>query len=192
MAAMRTQRPHNHRLSSGALTALATAALAGLVLAGCGGGEETAGAGGSSGGSGGDDRAKLEQAALKHAECMRKQGVDVPDPRPGEGGIVLAGPHGGADPGAQERAAKRCDKYLRDVPPPKLSEGQKATMRDGALKHARCMRKQGIDFPDPSFDDKGGITVEIGDGPDPGDPRVRQAEQKCQKLLPRPGAEPLG
>lgn len=192
MAPMRNQRLHTHRLSTSAITALATAALSGLVLAACGGGEETAGAGGSSGGSGGDDRARLEQAALKHAECMRKQGVDVPDPKPGEGGIILAGPRGGGDPGVRKRAGRRCEKYLRDVPPPKLSESQKTAMRDGALRHARCMRKQGIDFPDPAFDDKGGIKVKIGDGFDPGDPRVRRAEQKCQKLLPRPGADPLG
>ena len=190
MAAMRNQRPHKHRPSAPALVYLGLIAMAGLALAACGAGEETAGAGGS-GGVGGD-RAKLEQAALKHAACMRKQGIVVPDPKPGQGGVILTGPPGGGDPGAQERAARRCERYLRDVPPPKLSDQQKTAMRDGALKHARCMRGQGIDFPDPSFDDEGGISVKIGEGLDPGDPRVRQAEQRCRKLLPRPKAEPLG
>ncbi len=130
--------------------------LTGLTLAACGGGGESAGAGSSGVTGGGGDRARLERAALRHAECMRKEGIDVPDPKPGEGGIILSGPPTGGDPGVQERAVKKCGKYLRDVPPPKLSDEQKTAMRDGALKHARCMRGQGIEFPDPTFDDTGG------------------------------------
>ena len=178
---MRSERRHS------GLHPLATVGLAALAIAGCGG-SETPGAGGSDGGG---DRAKLERAALEHAECMRKEGIDVPDPKPGEGGIVLRGPRDG-DGGAQRRAVHKCDKHLRDLPAPKLSDQQKNAMRDGALEHARCMRGQGIDFPDPTFDDKGRITVKLGDGFDPADPRTRRAEQKCRKLLPRPGAEPLG
>ena len=171
---------------------MAAVVVAGLTLAACGGGGESAGAGSSGAAGAGGDRAKLEQAALKHAECMRRQGIEVPDPKPGEGGIVLSGPPSGADPGARQRAAAKCEKYLRGVPPPKLSDEQKTAMLDGALKHARCMRRQGIDFPDPRFDDNRGITVRIGDGFDPADPRVRHAENRCRKLLPRPGAEPIG
>ena len=189
---MTDQRPHKHRPSIQALGALCAAALAGLSLTACGGGDESAGAGAAGAGDGGGDRAKLEQAALKHAECMRKEGIDLPDPKPGEGGIILSGPRGDDDRGAEQRAAGKCAKYLRDVPPPKLSDEQKSEMRDGALEHARCMREQGLDFPDPEFDDNGGVTVALGDGFDPGDPLVRQAERKCRKLLPRPGAEPRG
>ena len=187
---MRDHRSDKHRPRTfSAFAASAVVVLAGLTLAACGGGEEGAGAGSSGATGGGGDRAKLEQAALEHAECMRKEGVDVPDPKPGEGGIILSGPPTGGDPGAPERAAKKCDKYLRDVPPPQLSDEQKTAMRDGALKHARCMRGQGIEFPDPTFDDNGGITVRIGDGFSPTDPRVRQAQKKCQKLLPRPDGD---
>ncbi len=191
MAAMRNHRPHRHPRSIHGLATLGAAALAVLALAACGGGEEGSGSGAEGAGDGRVDRAKLEQAALKHAECMRKHGIDVPDPKPGEGGIILRGPRGGGDPGSERRAAKECDRYLRDVPPPKLSDEQKSEMRDGALKHARCMRAQGIDFPDPKVDENGGVTVEVGDGLDPSDPRVRQAEQKCRKLLPGPEAGPI-
>ena len=175
MAGMRNQRSRKHRLPIHSLLLLAAAALA---LPACGGGEEDSGGGGS-------DRAKREQAALKHAECMRREGIDVPDPKPGQGGLILAAP-GSSDPGATRRAGGKCDKYLKDVPPPNLSEGQKTAMRDGALRHARCMRKQGIDFPDPRFDGKGGITVNLGEDLDPTDPRMRRAEQECRKLLPKP------
>ena len=190
MAAMRNQGSDNHRPRTvSPFAAFAAVVLAGLTLTACGGGEESAGASSSGEAGGGGGRAKLERAALRHAECMRKQGVDVPDPKPGEGGIILSGPLSGGDPGAQQRAAKKCEKYLRNVPPPKLSDEQETAMRDGALKHARCMRGQGIEFPDPTFDDNGGITVRIGDGFSPTDPRVRQAQKKCQKLLPRPDGD---
>lgn len=189
MAVMRNHRSGKHRSRTvSALAPSAAVVLAGLTLAACGGGgEESAGAGATGGGG---DRAKLEQAALGHAKCMRKQGIDVPDPKPGEGGIVLSGPRSGGDADAQERAAKKCERHLRNVPPPKLSDEQKTAMRDGALKHARCMRGRGIDFPDPKFDASGRI-IDLGEGFDPGDPRVRRAEQSCQKLLPSPAAEPL-
>ena len=189
MAAMGDHRSATPRPLS-ATAASGAAILIGVTLAACGGGQEGAGTG-SSGPNGGPDRDKLEQAALKHAECMRRQGIDVPDPKPGEGGIILRGPGGREDPGAQRRAAKECDRYLRSVPPPKLSDEQRAGMRDGALEHARCMRAQGLDFPDPRFDGNGGISVELGEGFDPSDPRVRRAERKCRKLLPRPGSQPL-
>ena len=189
---MRNQGSDNHRPPTvSAFAASAAIVLAGLTLTACGGGGQSPG-GGSSGTAGGDGgRAKLERAALRHAECMRKRGIDVPDPKPGEGegGIILSGPSSGGDPGADQLAAKKCEKYLRNVPPPKLSDEQKTAMRDGALKHARCMRGQGIEFPDPTFDDNGGITARIGDGFSPTDPRVRQAQKKCQKLLPRPDGD---
>lgn len=192
MAPMRDHRSGNHRPRTvSAFAASAAVVLAGLTLTACGGGEESAGAG-SSGATGGDGgRAELERAALRHAECMRKQGIDVPDPQPGEGGIILSGPRSGGDPDAQQRAAKKCEKHLRNVPPPKLSDEQKTVMRDAALEHARCMRSQRIDFPDPKFDG-GGVSVKIGEGFNPSDPRVRQAERKCRKLLPRPDGGPEG
>lgn len=189
---MRNQGSDNHRpCIVSAFAASAAIVLAGLTLTACGGGGQSAG-GGSSDAAGGDGgRAKLERATLRHAECMRKRGIDVPDPKADEGGIILSGPSSGGDPGAHQLAAKKCEKYLRNAPTPKLSDEQKTAMRDGALKHARCMRGQGIEFPDPTFDDNGGITVKIGDRFDPTDPRVRQAEKKCQKLLPRPDGEPV-
>lgn len=184
---MRNQRRDSHLLRTS--TAIAASTAVALALIACGASDDNPGADGSRGNGA---RAELEQAALEHAECMRKQGIDVPDPKPGQGGIVLRGPAGGGDPAAQRRAMGKCQKYLRKVPPPKLSEEQKTAMRDGALRHARCMRGQGIDFPDPKFDGHGGITVELGEGFDPADPRVRRAERTCRKLLPRPGPRSAG
>lgn len=185
MAGMRNHGRHT-------VHALALAAFLTAGLTACAGGDE--GTGGSAGAGAGDgrDRAKLEKAALEHAECMRREGVDVPDPKPGQGGIVLRGPREGGDPAMERRAARTCERHLRDVPPPRLTEEQKTELRDGALRHARCMRARGIPFPDPKFDGNGGVSVKFGDGFDPADPRVREAERSCRRLLPRPGGRPNG
>jgi hypothetical protein len=168
-----------------------TAAAAGcavVALAACGGGD-----GGDAAAS---DQEKFEQAALAHARCMREHGVDVPDPKPGQGGIVVVGPGpgpngGGPPPRAMREAEEACEKHLRDIPPPKISEEQKREMRDAALAHARCMREHGIDFPDPKFSADGGITVEAR-GLDPDSPKMREANEACAKHLPKlgEGAEP--
>src|SRR5688572_2095599 len=62
---------------------------------------------------------------------------------------------------------------------------------EGALKFARCMRGEGLDFPDPQKDGNG--LVKIG-GPgtrlEPSDPKVRAAEEKCGKHLQGGGEAP--
>ena len=159
-------------------TALA-ATCAAVALAACGGGDD--------GGPSAGEQEKFEQAALKHARCMREHGVNVPDPKPGAGGVVVVSPgEEGGDPKAMERAGAACDKYLRDIPPPQLSDDQKEEMRDGALAHARCMREQGIDFPDPKFSDDGGISVDARKL-DPDSPKMKAAEEACREHLPELG-----
>ena len=134
---------------------------------------------------------RFEDAAIKHARCMREHGVDVPDPKPGQGGVILKGPQGAAaNVGAMEETAKACDKHLKGVAQQDISDEEKNDMRDAALKHARCMRDQGIDFPDPQFDEDGGIAVRIGEGFDPNDPAVRRADRACAKY--GPGSGPIG
>jgi hypothetical protein len=167
----------------------AAAALSALGVAACGGGEE--------GGETADaERAKFERAALAHARCMREHGVDVPDPKPGEGGLVRVGPgDAGGSPAKVESAMRECGKHLRDLPPPKLSDEQREEMREAALAHARCMREQGIDFPDPKFGPDGSITVTVrGPGQlNPDDPKMQAAERACAKHLPQlEGPEPDG
>jgi hypothetical protein len=152
-----------------------------VALAACGGGD------GGDGGTG-SEQERFEQAALKHARCMREHGVDVPDPKPGQGGVVMVGPDDQPpDLRAARRAEEACAKHMRDVPPPKISEEEKREMRDAALAHARCMREQGIDFPDPKFGPDGSITVEAR-GLDPDSPKMKAAQEACRKHLPELGA----
>lgn len=176
------------------------AALA-LVLVACG--ESRSGGGGVaslSGRSGRQDRQaaggsskSFQEAALAYAECMRKNGADVPDPRPGDRGFVI-GPE--ADQNVDERtfreADEKCRHLLRDAEPPQLSEEEKRRVQEEMLRFARCMREQGIDMPDPKFDEGGGASMQIG-GPgselDPEDPDFQKAQRACEQHMPRPRAE---
>jgi hypothetical protein len=170
------------------------------ALAGCGSGDESA--------SASSDQQRAEKARLDFARCMRQHGVDIPDPtgdRPGEIAIRIKGR---ADTPQFQRAQKACDKYLQAARP-KLSAEDRAKFRDAFVKFSACMRKEGVDLPDPTTSGGGPQRSTSGSGgPGPGsgpsrqamiggakinldDPRVRKAMDKCRKLLPNggPGGE---
>jgi hypothetical protein len=63
---------------------------------------------------------------------------------------------------------------------------------DALADFAQCMRDNGIeDFPDPTIDENGGITIGVGGGGDAGPPseedrqKIADAMDACQELLPR-------
>jgi hypothetical protein len=172
---------------SGARLAVTVAACStSLALAACGGG------GGEASASPEDVRERFQEAGLKFAECMRENGIDVPDPKPGRGGILFGGP-GGEGPNPDDpkfrEAEEKCRKHL-EAARPELSPEDEAEFRDSALKHARCMREHGIDFPDPTFDSRGGATIRMRPGFDPRDPRVQEAERECRRFRPGIGGGP--
>jgi hypothetical protein len=147
---------------------------------------------------------------LEYAECMRDQGVDFPDPKPGEDGAMLVGPDPGEEPPTaaeqqeMEAADAECKGILEDVegslPAPSAEEQRE--MQDRALAFAECMREEGIDFPDPEFDEGGRMTFGVGGGPgqgglDPGDQEFQEAQETCTEetggmgigAAPQPGNE---
>ena len=148
-----------------------------LALAACGGDE------GSGGGK--SDREKFEEYALRQAECLRRHGVDVPDPKPG-GELLMD--NRDVNPEEFERAQRACVKELGKPPVPELSEEEQREFREAALKFARCMRAEGIDMKDPSFGANGEVRIEIGgDRTDPeADPAFKAAEEKCRKYQQGP------
>lgn len=154
-------------------SALTAAAVSALALAACGGGD-------GSGAAANSDQEKFQEAALKHAECMRRHGVDVPDPKP-DGGLIINDES--ANPEQVARALRTCDKEVGRPPIPELSAKEEREFRDAALKHAGCMREHGIDFPDPTFGPNGTVKVKIGPGQHPNDPAFQAADAKCRKLL---------
>jgi hypothetical protein len=169
-------------------TAVAALALAGLLGA-CSGGDSDTDSSSDDVASASDDEsdeqaqadeADSEQELLDWVECMRDEGVDIPDPtRDADGnlvisgnGIQIGGGSGGSDgpttnddegdggeptftPEEMEAAEEVCG------PPPGLGAGDisdedQQAMEAAALEFAQCMRDEGIaDFPDPDFSDMG-------------------------------------
>ena len=182
--------------ASAAGVVLAALALT-LAVVACGGGgeadagEEVASLDDSSGGGDGSQASAgakdRREGALKFAECMRKHGIDHPDPD--ENGLFRIEPGQSFDPQSADfrEAMEACDKYLGAMgPPPKLSEEDRKKLEEQMLAFAKCMREQGVDIPDPKFDGKGGgFAFDLGgDGFDPNDPKYREAEQACRKYSP--------
>ena len=186
------------------------AVLALCVLgAACGGasGDDSGGlatAGGGTAKKAGDKdepKADPQQAGLDFARCMRQHGVDVPDPRPGEGGFVMVGPApgsaaadlGGAPPAGFEEAEKACRHHLDGL----IQDGGgqiDPKEQDRALAFARCMREHGVNMPDPDFSSGGGVRIQIGsNGVDPGSPTFQEAQKACGSLFgPGVGRAPTG
>lgn len=140
-------------LSSGIplLMATAVASLA-LLTTGCSAGAD-AGDGGKSGK--GDEKSsgavseegKEEDQALAHRKCLREQGLNVPEPKAGEGAQGLS-VGGGVSKEQLEKALKAC----QDKAGPGRAKEMTQADKDKAVKFAQCMRKNGVDMPDPDFD----------------------------------------
>ena len=160
---------------TGVLAALVLGVAALGLVVGCGGGSDasSAGAGGSSSRSSSDST----QGQAQFAQCMRDQGVDIPDSA--EGGARPQGqpPSGGLDSDAGRQAMQECRQYLQGAggqPPASGSQG-------AGSEFARCMRDEGVDLPEP----------QAGQTPAPGsggglasDPAVQAALTKCGSLIP--------
>jgi len=166
-------------------TAVMAVVVTSLALAACGGGDGS--------GSGKSNREEMDEYALRQAECMRRQGVDVPDPKPGRGLLM---DNRDVNPEEFERAQRACEKKLGKPPVPELSEEEQREFREAALRFARCMRAQGIDMADPIFGANGEVRIKVtaDNGTDPeADPAFKAAEDKCSKYQKPPmGGEGKG
>ena len=134
-----------------------------------------------------------QEIVLEYTKCMRKEGIDLPDPDfsngPRGGFRVQLGP-GGVDPDDPkfQAAREKCGPILASLrqqfDPERQEEFQKA-----ALEFAKCMREQGIDFPDPDFSGgqpggRGGPGGAFGGaGVDRNDPKFREAQEACEEVF---------
>jgi hypothetical protein len=190
---------------------LGAAAALTIGVAGCSGGGSTGvatlGKNSSSSHAKTSAHAKLsaQEAATKFAECMRQHGVDIPDPTfSGKGPVVIqgnssasassadqSGPGESTSKGSPEfqQAQRACQHFLNDAVNsaggPKVSTKDQVKAQAAALKFAACMRKHGIDFPDPTINANGGITQQLQI--DPNDPNFQAAQDACKKYLPSGG-----
>jgi hypothetical protein len=143
-----------------------------------------------------DASSNPEDAMLAFAQCMRDNGVDMPDPQTGGGGVRIGIGQNGIDPGGEEfqAAQEACQQFLDDAGfggPRELSQEQ----LDQQVEFAQCMRDNGIDMPDPQAD--GGVRIQIrgqsgsgGAGPggiDPQSEEFQAAMEACEDLRPNFG-----
>jgi pyruvate/2-oxoglutarate dehydrogenase complex dihydrolipoamide acyltransferase (E2) component len=123
----------------------------------------------------------MDAAMLAHARCMRKNGIDVPDPKPGQGERITI--KEGADDTKLKAAMKACEGIMEDagVKPSKEELDKQFGL---ALAFAKCMREHGIDMPDPQRDGDG-IKMSMGGPGSSIDPtRMDEAQKACAKDAP--------
>ena len=97
-----------------------------------------------------------EDQALVFAECMRDNGVDMPDPGPGQQGLVDAfqAVTGDYDQATMQQAFSACEDLMPQF-------AQEETHEEGwELELAECLREQGIDVSDQPFDDIHGGAID--------------------------------
>lgn len=166
------------------LTVLGAAML--LALTGCssGQGDGIASAGGTQSASQGAKPASDEDKAREFAECMRDNGVDLPDPVPdGDGGFDFGVAE--ADIDFNDPAFQKAVQACRD----KLPGGGREALDDPEVQaqlrvFAQCMRDNGIDFPDPDPDGGfGQAFMEL----DRNSPEFQRAMDACRDKLPERG-----
>jgi hypothetical protein len=156
------------------------------------------------------DSVDPQDAFVEYSKCMRDNGIDMPDPQVaqanGQGGatagapmiVTATVPEGeegdpsfdgpSFDPNSQEfkDANKECQPILDDATTAiSIDPEVAAEHREQMLDYAKCMRDHGIDFPDPTFDDGGGISISVnggedeGTGPRPDDGAFQDANKAC-------------
>ena len=166
-------------------------AFAVLGLAGCGSesGPKVASANGGEGGGAKPATSATpvdrEEALMKFAQCMRDNGIDMPDPEVQAGGgvRVRAGQGSNINPNDEkfQAALQKCRSLLPNggVPPtlgPEELEQQQ--------KFAACMREHGVDFPDPDPATGRVRVMASGGAIDPNSQTFRDAMAACQHLRP--------
>jgi hypothetical protein len=166
---------------SGALRrSFGLAVVALFVLSACGGaaeGDGVASAGGEANPAsenGAQGQFGEEVRALAFAECMRGNGVDMPDPAPGRRGLSEAfhGIQEDYDQATIDEALAAC----QDLLPQRAHEGGHDAARDESeLALAECLREQGLEVPDNLFEGGGLHDVE--------DDELRAAMEECRDVL---------
>lgn len=146
-----------------------TLALGAVALVACGGGGS---------GSGGGESASVEEAGLEFTECLRANGVEVEDPKPGQTNIEV---DDGNDP-ATKKALAACNDKLGSAGQ-ELSSAEAEDFKEGALALAQCFREEGIDMGDPEFLGPGKFHLDIA-GLDTESPAFEAAREACDDKLP--------
>lgn len=128
-------------------------------------------------GTGGEpgQESETQQVLLSYAECMRDNGVSMPDPVEGDAGSMYEGVD--QESAAFSAADAACGPILQGVVDERESQNgeDQAKQHEEMLALAQCLRDNGIDVPDPVP----GADKPFGDSLDRTDPAVAQALDAC-------------
>ena len=133
----------------------AAAAVGLLILTACnaaqGDGVATAGGEASRTAEGAEQEPLDEEAqALAFAECMRDNGVDMPDPEPGQEG--LSGAFHGAEAEHDREIIEQALAACEDLLPERAHGPEHGLDEETTLELAECLREEGLEVPDNPFE----------------------------------------
>lgn len=151
--------------------------LAATAFAACGSDADSSGNSDGSSSSPTSEENEQDTAQVRLRQCLRENGVDVPD-NPGQGG-------GGAENVDREKLQEALEgpcKELQTGAFGDVSEGDRQEFQDAFQKFAQCMRDEGVDVPDVSA---GEGPPAGGGGLDSNDPDVQAATEQCRDELPQ-------
>jgi len=130
--------------------------------------------------------ASESDSLLAYATCMRENGVEMDDPRFDANGDLIGGLGKDADGAIDTKdevfiaAQQICGETLAALKPV-LDPAAEAEQMERLLAYATCMRKQGIDFPDPGLD--GSKFAGAADKSDAGSEEFVAADIVCDAAL---------
>jgi hypothetical protein len=134
----------------------------------------------------------LEKEVTAYVECLRKQGMDLPDPTvDAKGQISFGRPANGQT--IDRTKLQAAQKVCGDVPAG-VTAGlnlNDPALQDAALKFAQCMRGQGVDVPDPDVSKLGSGGNMFGNI-NRDDPKVAAGIKACQHVFTDAGVGPGG
>ncbi|MGW0395784.1 hypothetical protein ACWDYJ_33920 [Streptomyces sp. NPDC003042] len=160
------------------LTMTTAAVLTGLTLfvtactsGGSSDGKKDGSGGGNSSSNGGSSSGADADKAVKLRQCLREQGIDAPDPAPGQDprGMTVGG---GVDPQKMQEAMKACG-----AQGPGSNGEPTQEQKDKELRWVQCMRKNGVDLKDPEYNAGMKNAIEIPKGQEKA---FEDAQKKCE------------
>ncbi len=149
-----------------------------LVLGACGGSDDDPGTtptSGESSSSASGPSNEQDTSRVKLTQCLREQGLDVPDTE-GHGGFAQLNP---AERERLEQALQGPCREYRSGSFGEASDPQSQEFLDAITGFTVCLREQGVEVPDPDPNNPFAVLHSI----DQGDPRVARAASACQDEL---------
>jgi hypothetical protein len=115
-----------------------------------------------------------------YSKCMRDNGAELQSqeiPNDGSGqGTAQQGNQPQVDQERQRVAHEKCRQHLPDGGNPKPMNPEQL---EQARKFAKCMRDEGVQYPDPKPEDGGDGAARVPDGVDVDDPVVKEKLRRC-------------